>query len=86
MKTEISAPMAICLAMAHDHGGKLVRYIGGYWSWEHAPKHQHNGNPVEYAGTSTVEGLVKRGRLKYTEWKEGRGGKFPIAAELIGDD
>lgn len=74
--------MAIALGMAHEHGGKLVRYIGGFWSYEKAPR-GHDGNPIDHVGTSTVESLVKRGRLRYSEWKQGAHFKFPVVAELI---
>ncbi len=84
MTKEISATMAICLAMAHDHGGKLTRYVGGYWSWKGVARNQ-NGNPIEYAGTSTVEALVSRKRLTYSDWKDGRNGRFPIAVEIVPD-
>lgn len=81
MSKKISATMAIALGLAHEHRGYLVRYVGGFWSWEGAPR-DHNGHPIDYVGTSTIESLVKRGELQYTEWKEGRGGKFPIIATL----
>lgn len=81
-KDEITATMAIGLALAMENGGRLVRYVGGYWAAERAPRN-HNGIPIDHVGTPTVEGLVKRGRLEYTEWKEGRGGKFPIVAEFV---
>lgn len=78
---EISATMAACLAMASERG-KLVRYVGGYWSFAKAPR-DHNGHPTEYFGTSTVDGLVKRKRLAYCEYQPGRKGEFPIAAKLV---
>jgi hypothetical protein len=33
-------------------------------------------------GTSTVEALVSRGIAEYSEWKDGRSGRFPIKAKL----
>ena len=74
--------MAVALSMAHEAGGKLVRYVGGYWAPENSPLRSHDGHPVDYVGTSTIEALVKRGELTYSDWKEGRGGKFPIAVVL----
>jgi hypothetical protein len=42
-----------------------------------------NGSaPVWYIGTSTVEALRTRGYLTYTEYRQGRRGDFPIAAEV----
>lgn len=83
MKKQISATMATALAMAHQHG-RIVRYVGGYWAPDKAPR-DHRGNPVDNVGTSTIESLVLRGRLIYSEWKEGRNGRFPIAAILNPD-
>lgn len=81
-REEISALMAAALAMAHDHGGELTRYVGGYWSWRSCPR-DHNGHPVDYFGASTIEGLVARKRLEYSEWKDGRNSRFPIAAKIV---
>lgn len=80
----LSATMAIALAEALEHGGKLIRHVGGYWSWPGCPKHAHNGNPEEYFGTSTVQALVDRGEMEFVEWKAGRGGEFPIAVVVKG--
>lgn len=82
MPDNITAAMAVALATATENGGALVRYVGGYWARAGAER-DHNGVPVDHAGTATVEALVRRGRLKYTEWKEGRGGKFPVRAEVV---
>jgi hypothetical protein len=80
-KSEPTIPMSNALALARHHGGRLVRYVGGYWSFENAPK-TWRGNPVEYAGSNTIDALVRRGRLEYTEWKEGRKFRFPIAVKI----
>lgn len=82
MTKPLSATMAIALADTIDHGGKLIRHVGGYWSWPNCPKRQHDGVPEEYFGTSTVEALVARGAFEYVEWKDGRNGKFPIAVAV----
>ena len=82
MRSDISATMAACLALAHEHAGQLVRYMGGYWSFRDAPR-DHNGQPIEAFGDRTVTGLVIRKRMEFTEWQDGRRGKFPIAAELV---
>lgn len=74
----ISGVMAAALACAYEHGGKLTRHQGGYWAY-HGWRH---GNG-EYFGTTTVNGLVKRGRLRVTEWKQGRGDRFPVEAEIV---
>lgn len=82
-RKEISALMAAALAMASEHNGELVRYVGGYWSFRGCPKNSTGGSPVEYFGTSTIEGLVARKRLEYSEWRDGRAGKFPVAAKIV---
>jgi hypothetical protein len=85
-RDEISATMAIALAEVHEHG-RLVRYQGGYWATDMAPR-DHNGIPIDHFGTSTINGLIKRGRLVVTEWKKGsrprygRLDEFPIAVKL----
>jgi len=82
-RSEISATMAAALAMASEHGGKLTRYVGGYWSFAGVPRRQHDGVPEEYFGTTTIAGLVGRDRMRYCNWREGRGGQFPIEVEII---
>jgi hypothetical protein len=79
-KKPLSATMAGVLGDIIQHGGVVVRHQGGYWSYPGCP---HFGNHFDwYCGTTTIEALVARGELVYTEWKEGRGGKFPIRACL----
>lgn len=68
----ITAVMAAALAQAMECGG-LTRRAGGFWG----PPGTKTTGP-ECFGTPTIEGLVARGRLKYTEYKEGRLGPFPI--------
>lgn len=80
-RSEISGTMAAALATAYEHGGELIHYVGGFWSWRGCPRHSHNGNPEEYFGTTTIEGLVARQRMAYTEWKEGRAVRIEIAAK-----
>ena len=82
-KSDLSSIMAVALAIAEAHGGKLERLPGGFWTYPGCPRYAHNGNPHESYGTSTIAALVARGRMKYVEWKEGRNGRFPIAAEVV---
>ncbi len=82
-KLPFSATMAAAMLEIKDRGGRIVRHQGGYWT-EIGAKMQAQGSPFDwYLSTPTVEALVKRGTLKYTEEREGRHGKFPIAAELV---
>lgn len=82
-KTPLTAPMAIALDETVAHGGKLIRHQGGYWSWPGCPRREHDGMPEEWFGTTTIDALVDRGRLQYTEYKDGRGHRFPIVAEVV---
>lgn len=61
---------------ARQHGGKLHRHPGGFWAG--ADYKQHGTS----FGTSTVDGMVKRGAAEYTDWKEGRNGRFPVEMTL----
>jgi len=88
--TEISATMAIALDTALENGGRLVRHAGGYWAPAGAPR-DHNGLPVERFGTTTVAGLVARGRMEFSQWRETRRSegrrrhplRFPIEAKVL---
>jgi hypothetical protein len=57
-----------------ESGGELFRFPGGYWTTELW------GNRT--FGTSTIEGMVKRGVAEYTVWKEGKRGKFPTRVRM----
>lgn len=83
-KGDLSATMAATLAEALESGGKLVRHQGGYWTKPGAVMSATIGQPFDWwASTPTVNALVSRGRMKFTEHREGRGGRFPIAAEVM---
>ena len=69
---------------AAEHGGKLERMPGGFWIYRGAKL--NGGVPEWYVGTSTVQALVKRGAMEYSEHKESRGGRFPIAAQIVKKD
>jgi hypothetical protein len=78
----LSVTMAIAIGAVIEHGGKLIRHPGGYWSWPGCPRRQHDGVPEAYFGSLTVHALVERGELEYTEWRDGRDKRFPIAAAV----
>jgi hypothetical protein len=71
---ELSEKMQEAMLYAMVNGGKLCRYRGGFWAMENWREGQH-----PWFGTSTVKALVSRGLMSYTEWQEGRNGRFPIA-------
>jgi hypothetical protein len=82
MANELSPTMrqAIDYALKHSEGVRenavLVRFPGGFWglrTWK----------PSEiWFGTTTVEGIVKRGAGEYVKWQEGKHGKFPIEVQI----
>jgi hypothetical protein len=74
---ELSEKMQEAMLYAMVNGGKLCRYRGGFWAMENWREGQH-----PWFGTSTVKALVSRGLMSYTEWQEGRNGRFPIAAVI----
>ncbi len=78
-KGEITPTMQKAVEFIRQHGS-IVRYQGGYWNRPGC------ANYFEYSagsfGTATVDGLAIRGVIEYTEWKDGRNGRFPIAAKL----
>lgn len=87
--SEMSATMAACLAFIeaarNEHGGKIVRFPGGYWT--HAGCDRNGRRPSQYFGTPTIEALVKRGWLRYSRWQEAtapaRSRSFPVEAEIV---
>ena len=76
LKLSLSPSMREALFFVEKHAGRIRRYPGGFWT-----------NPEKYEqptfGTKTIEALVTRGYLFYSEWKQGRRGIFPIEAKLI---
>lgn len=75
----LSATMVSCLDLALEHDGVLVRYQGGYW----APRGRiHPKLGGESYGSKTVEALVTRGVAEFTEWKDGRASRWPVAMKL----
>lgn len=75
---KLSQKMQQALSYARQNGGSLRRYQGGYWAIEHWRWHEW-----PWFGTSTVEALVSRGVMSYSEWVEGRNGRFPVAAVVV---
>ena len=75
---ELSQKMQQALSYAIKNGGSLRRYQGGYWAMEHWRWHEW-----PWFGTSTIEALVSRGVMSYSEWMEGRNGLFPVAAVVV---
>jgi len=79
-KDQLSPTMKSALHEIYSHGGIVERRPGGYWTW---PQCLSNGGvPITYFGTSTIEALVAREKLIYTNHQMGRRGQFPIEATV----
>ena len=75
---DLSETMQGALAHAKANGGSLVRYPDGFWCRDGLMDHA-----VPWWGTSTVQALVKRGVMQYSEWRESANTRFPIRASII---
>ena len=83
MSKPLSATMVACIDFAREHGG-LIRMQGGYWTKRGAG--WSGASPdAEWFGTNTVQACVSRGELTYSEYRDGRSGRFPIAAVITGE-
>lgn len=81
MTKALSPTMVEALAEIRDRcDGRVVRYPGGFWTYAGCP--WNGGAPQFYIGPSTIQALVDREELAYDEWKDGRKGRFPVAATL----
>lgn len=80
MSKPLSATMVACIDFAREHGG-LVRFAGGYWT-KRGADWSGSTPDAEWFGTSTVHACVTRGELSYTEHRDGRNGRFPVAAAI----
>lgn len=70
MGKKLSATMAVALAECIEHGGELVRWQGGFWTYPNcAVAHERKDYrvPAWYVGTETVRALATRGYLEATE-------------------
>lgn len=89
--SQLSVTMREAYNYALAHGGKLVRYPGGYWARPglHATlgtiKWFSKEFPAEKNfGLGTVRALISRGFAVESDWKEnGYGTKFPIEATAV---
>jgi hypothetical protein len=78
----LSPTMRQAADFAAAHGGVLVRLPGGFWQRETSLQWDAQGQSF---GTKTVEALVRRGVADYTEWRDGRNGRFPVRMTLRGE-
>lgn len=62
-RVTLSPEMARCLDFVRRHEGQIYRHNGGYW----AAKEWRSGTGESFRAT-TVEALVLRGMLEYSDW------------------
>jgi hypothetical protein len=74
---KLSPTMQRCVEYIRQHGA-IHRHPGGFWA--HAEWQQHSG---PWHDTGTIQALVRRGVAEYSEWQQGRSGRFPIKAILL---
>lgn len=73
----LTPTMQEAVEYARQHGGALIREPGGFWVRRDETKLWGKS-----FGTPTVQALVARGLAEYTEWKDGRNGRFPVRMQL----
>jgi hypothetical protein len=78
---KLSPTMRHAITFAQQHGGKLVRHPGGFWSCAEWVRYASGGSHESFS-TGTADAIVTRGAGHYSEWKDGRNGRFPIAVTL----
>ncbi len=79
----LSVTMAAALIDTKQRGGMLARRPGGFWT---VPGLPYLGTTIHYefyVSTPTINALVARGKMEFTEWMEGRNGRFPVAVKLV---
>jgi hypothetical protein len=79
-KKELSETMKGLVEFMKRNENKIHRHPGGFWSKKEWASWR---GELSY-GTSSVDALVKRGVAQYSNWQEGRSGRFPIEATLTG--
>lgn len=77
MNTELSPMMQELVAFMRENAGMVIRHPGGFWG-----RSGLSGYVGKTYGTSSVHALVTRGVAEYSEWQDGRRGRFPVAAKL----
>jgi hypothetical protein len=78
---KLTATMQEAVDFASAHGGVLIRLPGGFWVRDGHT--QWDGWQAQKTfGTPTVQALVSRGVAEYTQWADGRNGRFPVRMAL----
>lgn len=78
---KLSRTMQDAISYAQKFDNKIVRYPGGFWAREN-----WQGERAEhYFGTTTIQALVDRKLARYTNWQDGRSGRFPTEITLVSE-
>ena len=85
MTDTLSETMKLAFNTAQEHGGKLERLPGGFWTYSGCERRPNDGIPNWHVGTTTVQALVDRRRMVYSQHKTSRdgGGRFPVEAMIV---
>lgn len=85
MTRKLSPTMDNALAVAHAHGGTLIRLTGGFWTYpgcrivrDYSPQYVV---PEWHVSTLTIRALIDRAAVRVIGWCESRTGKFPVTVE-----
>jgi hypothetical protein len=85
MTKKLSPTMQRTLDKANEHGGELVNWRGGFWTYQGCTttRTEHFTGfkiPDWYVGSGTIKALADRGIVEFTE-RTGSG--WPIRAKVI---
>ena len=70
----LSPKMVEALDVARAHGGELVRWPGGFWTWPFCPRDSNQPLfhvPSWHTSTHTIKAIVARGLMEPTEGGQG---------------
>lgn len=78
---KLSITMACALAEIGEHGGEIVCWVGGYWTYQGCPPARGAGTvPEWHVGGDTVKALATRGYL--TVMERSKTAQLPIRMKI----
>lgn len=89
--TKVSPTMQGALDAAREHGGRLVRWPGGFWTYPDCPTRGGGSWDTDYptwsVAAGTIKSLLARGLVREVDWREARGFngpyRFAVAVEVV---